>query len=607
MIARSLALGLTLVALAPLDVAARTAMAGGTASVADADDCVDLGPLLAEKPSEMTPVIQRFDEDRGSILRKYAVDLSPRRDERLRVFLDGWLAALDVVDVPSLSPAAQADWLLLRNLVRRERRELEIDATTFAESAPLLPFAGDITALAETREAQPPYPPSKAAEDLVRVATSAKDAEIALRDAIDRNDPEHPRPSAALCRRTVLFLEELRRELRAWQGFRAGYDPDFSWWIGEPYRAADSALDAYARTLRERGIGQTPDRPDLIVGTPIGRDALLADLESEMIPYTPEELVAIGEREYAWCEAELKKAAAEMGFGDDWRAALERVKTAYVEPGDQPALIRELADEAVAFLVANDLVTVPPLAVETWRMEMMSPERQMVTPFFTGGEVISVSFPTAGMTHEDKLMSMRGNNRHFSRATVHHELIPGHRLQQWAEARHRPYRHPFRTPFWTEGWALHWEMLFWDRAFARTPEERIGMLFWRIHRAARIIFSLKYHLGQMTSDECVDFLVEKVGHERANAEGEVRRSVSGDYAPLYQAAYMIGGLQMRALHRDLVGSGRMTERQFHDAVLAENNIPIEVLRVILRGEPVTKDWKPSWRFDDPTLGAPPTR
>ena len=39
----------------------------------------------------------------------------------------------------------------------------------------------------------------------------------------------------------------------------------------------------------------------------------------------------------------MKKAAREMGKGDDWRAALEHVKTMYVEPGKQPALIRDLA------------------------------------------------------------------------------------------------------------------------------------------------------------------------------------------------------------------------------------------------------------------------
>ena len=39
-----------------------------------------------------------------------------------------------------------------------------------------------------------------------------------------------------------------------------------------------------------------------------------------MIPYSPEELVEIAEREFAWCEAEMKKASKEMGFGDDWKA-----------------------------------------------------------------------------------------------------------------------------------------------------------------------------------------------------------------------------------------------------------------------------------------------
>ena len=57
------------------------------------------------------------------------------------------------------------------------------------------------------------------------------------------------------------------------------------------------------------------------------------------------------------------------------------------------------------------------------------------------------------MTHEAKMMSMRGNNIHFSRATVHHELIPGHHLQGYMTARHKTYRRLFSTPFSIEGWA----------------------------------------------------------------------------------------------------------------------------------------------------------
>jgi hypothetical protein len=200
------------------------------------------------------------------------------------------------------------------------------------------------------------------------------------------------------------------------------------------------------------------------------------------------------------------------------------------------------------------------------------------------------------MTQEQKMMSMRGNNPYFSRATVQHELIPGHHLQGYMEARYRPYRQQFSTPFWTEGWALYWEMLLWDLGFPRTPEERVGMLFWRMHRCMRIEFSLKFHLGQMTPAQCVDLLVDRVGHERATAEGEVRRSLNGSYPPLYQAAYMIGGLQFRALHRELVDSGKMTNRQFHDAILHENNIPVATVRAILEKQPFPATGLPAWRF-----------
>ncbi len=134
------------------------------------------------------------------------------------------------------------------------------------------------------------------------------------------------------------------------------------------------------------------------------------------------------------------------------------------------------------------------------------------------------------MSHDDKMMSIRGNNPHYSRAVVHHELLAGHGLQQFMNDRYKAYRH-FDTPFWTEGWALYWERLLWDKGFPRSPEDKVGMLFWRMHRCARIIFSLSYHTHKWTPQQCIDFLVERVNHERANAEGEVRRSFTGGYGP----------------------------------------------------------------------------
>jgi uncharacterized protein (DUF885 family) len=139
-------------------------------------------------------------------------------------------------------------------------------------------------------------------------------------------------------------------------------------------------------------------------------------------------------------------------------------------------------------------------------------------------------------------------------------------------------------------------MLLWDQGFPRGPEDEVGMLFWRMHRAARIIFSLRFHMGTMTPQEAIDFLVDRVGHERANAEAEVRRSFVGSYSPLYQVAYMIGGLQLRALREELVTSGRMSEREFHDAVLQGGNMPIEMVRARLTEQPLARNHVAAWRF-----------
>jgi uncharacterized protein (DUF885 family) len=370
--------------------------------------------------------------------------------------------------------------------------------------------------------------------------------------------------------------------------------------VRQPYQAADAVLDEYVTFLRTEVVGVEGETVP-IVGDPIGEEALEADLRHELIPYTPTELIAVAEDEFAWGEQQMLQASRAMGYGDDWRAALSAVKGQHVAPGEQPALIQDLAEEAIAFLEARDLLTIPPLAKEIWRMRMLSPERQQVAPYFLGGEVVRVAYPAEEMAHDDKLMSIRGNNVHMSRAVVHHELIPGHHLQGFMTSRYNSHRRVFSTPFWGEGWALYWEMQLWDLDFPQSPEDRIGMLFWRMHRAARIIFSLRFHLGDMTPQEAIDFLVERVGHERANARAEVRRSFNGSYSPLYQVAYMIGGLQIRALYEELVEGGSMTDRAFHDAILRGGRIPIELVRARLMEERIPQDYAAGWRFEGEPL------
>ena len=99
-------------------------------------------------------------------------------------------------------------------------------------------------------------------------------------------------------------------------------------------------------------------------------------------------------------------------------------------------------------------------------------------------------------------------------------------------ARYNPHRRAFGTPFWTERWALYWEMLLWDDGSPQTSENRVGMLFCAC--TARGASSSRCVSISVTGrrSEAIDFLVDRVGHERANAEAEVRRSFNGTYPPL---------------------------------------------------------------------------
>ena len=544
----------------------------------------------SEQTSRLRGPIERFAQDVGAFNRLYTAQTSPNRSERFRQLYSENLGLLERMKFDSLSHDEQIDYLLFANHLRREMRELDREMGQFEEMAAMLPFARAISDLEDQRRRLESLDPAKAAASLDALARQISDTQKGIEAG------RISKPKRTVANRAVRTIAGMRATLRGWYNFHNLYDPQFTWWNKKPYESVEDALQKYSAYVTTKLVGIAADDKTTIIGDPIGRQALIEELRFEMIPYTPEELVQIADREFAWCIAELKKASREMGFGDDYMKAIEAVKQKYVEPGKQPALIRDQAREAIEYVKKNDLVTVPKVAEETWRMEMMSPERQLVAPFFLGGETILVAYPTDGMTHEQKMMSLRGNNPHFARAVTHHELIPGHHLQQFMTRRYKPYRELFRTPFWGEGWALYWEFILWDRGFVKTPEDKIGALFWRSHRAARIIFSLNFHLEKMSPEEAVDLLVNRVGHERENAVAEVRRSFSGDYGPLYQIAYMMGGLQFYALHRDLVGSKKMTDRAFHDAILKEGAIPIEMVRAILTKQKLTRGHVPGWKY-----------
>lgn len=562
-----------------------------TASYLPATAQQQASSALYAQTSEINDLMVRYQADRGSIARFYFVVSSPERCQQLQKLDSDYLRQLEQTDFNSLPVGSRVDYILFRKKLREQLHQYQEEEAQYNRLNTWFPFADKIYAIEKIRRRGAAQHAQQLAADFhdISLEIGKKTKELRKQNTLDIN----------LILRGEGIVKGLQQALQSVNTFYNGYDPQYTWWTAKPGEELDSALSLYARCWKaaERTAPGSKEDSSDIIGYPIGRDELIRQLQNELIPYTPEELIAIANKEFAWCDAEMLKASREMGFGDDWKKALEKVKNTYVPAGKQPEAIMDLYNQSIEFLRKNDLVTIPPIAEETWRMIMMTPERQRVNPFFTGGEVLSISYPTDNMSETDKLMSMRGNNPHFSRATVHHELIAGHHLQMFMCDRYKAYRN-FNTPFWIEGWALYWEMLLWDLHFPRSPEDRVGMLFWRMHRCARIIFSLNFHLGKWTPQQCIDFLVDRVGHERANAEGEVRRSfVSGlGYSPLYQLAYMIGGLQFYALKRELVDSGKMTIKQYHDAVLKENQLPVEMVRAILTNQQLPKDYKTSWRF-----------
>ncbi|HLG40863.1 MAG TPA: DUF885 family protein, partial [Chitinophagaceae bacterium] len=413
---------------------------------------------LYVQTSEMADRMIQYDADRGSIMRFYSTGVSesewwrlqesgynsPERRRRLQQLLTDYLKQMDKVDFDRMNINGKADYLLFRRDLEDEQYRLTREQSLYDQVTKYFPFSDRIYALEKPRRRGIAVNAEEAAKELNDINKQIMKAieELKSADSIEMKQANLASDAA----------KGLQGALKNYYNFYNSYDPLFTWWVPKTYVVTDSLLNLYAQSLKKKGKVTSSQKDDGsgIIGNPIGHEELIRQLKREFIPYTPEELVDIANKEFAWCDAELLKASREMGFGDNWKAAQEKVKNSYVAPGKQPEAMYDLYKQSVDFLKKNDLVTIPPLAEETWRMYMMSPERQRINPFFLGGESLIISYPANTMTYEEKMMSMRGNNPNFSRATVHHELIAGHEMQGFMNNRNKTYRH-FNTPFWVEG------------------------------------------------------------------------------------------------------------------------------------------------------------
>ena len=261
-------------------------------------------PLAAQA---LRDTVERYTLDREALSRRYAVEYDAGRRQRYQRFCAEWQKRLEAIAYDRLDVEGRIDWQLLANAVRRQLALLELEARRAGEMQRLVPFGDAIMGLMETRRRLETVKPRETSATLAHLARQIDTLRTGMEAGEDRDTA---RAARIIALRGVGLIDALRGTLTDWYRYYEGYDPVFTWWNADPWKRADSALVKYARTLRRQVIGQKDGEDEPIIGDPIGADALRAELAFELIPYGPEDLLRIAEREFAWCEAKCRRLRA---------------------------------------------------------------------------------------------------------------------------------------------------------------------------------------------------------------------------------------------------------------------------------------------------------
>jgi uncharacterized protein (DUF885 family) len=160
-----------------------------------------------------------------------------------------------------------------------------------------------------------------------------------------------------------------------------------------------------------------------------------------------------------------------------------------------------------------------------------------------------------------------------------HEAVPGHHhqiaLQQELELPEFRKHTAFFTAF-VEGWGLYAERLGIEMGIYDTPEKQMGRLSYEMWRACRLVVDTGIHSMGWSKQQAVEFMKANTALTDANIEAEVNRYISW---PGQALAYKLGELKIRELRvrAETALGDRFDLRGFHDAVLRQGAVPLDVL------------------------------
>jgi uncharacterized protein (DUF885 family) len=163
---------------------------------------------------------------------------------------------------------------------------------------------------------------------------------------------------------------------------------------------------------------------------------------------------------------------------------------------------------------------------------------------------------------------------------AYHEGVPGHHWQI-STAEELTGVPQFRKviPFtaYMEGWALYCEWLAKQVGwYDKDPFGDLGRLRDELFRAVRLVVDTGIHAKRWTREQAIAYMREKTGMGEKEVKSEIERYI---VAPGQACAYKIGMLKIQELRvraQKELGE-RFDQREFHDAVLKNGAMPLEIL------------------------------
>ena len=318
-------------------------------------------------------------------------------------------------------------------------------------------------------------------------------------------------------------------------------------------------------------------RSDSISAQPRGAEYYALQVrEHTTTNLTPQQIHDIGLREVARIRAEMDRVAREAGYPSR-EAFIQHLRT---DPAYFPTSAAQLVAASAAFNKEVDY-WLPRLFGRLPRLTFTIREIPAETAEGTTTAYYSQGSPESGIagTYYVNVSHLDQRPLWEIPALSLHESVPGHHLQiaLQQEMDIAPFRRNFTSyTAFTEGWALYAESLGEEMGLYNTPERRMGELSYQMWRACRLVVDTGIHAFGWDKARAVQYMRDNTALTNQNIEAEVNRYISW---PGQALGYMIGRLKIIELrHRAEAALGpRFDIRRFHDAVLRNGSVPLDVL------------------------------